>query len=52
VPATVAGYLIVPGVYQLNLTVPAIADGNAVLSISMGGSSTQSGLIIAVANVQ
>ena len=49
VPANVAGYLIYPGVYQLNLTVPALPDGDAPVSISMGSISSQSGLMLSIA---
>lgn len=48
VPANVAGYLIYPGVYQLNLTVPTLADGDAPVSISMAGMSSQSSLMLAI----
>jgi uncharacterized protein (TIGR03437 family) len=50
VPANVAGYLIFPGVYQLNLTVPALPDGDAAVSIMIGGVSSQSGLMLSIAN--
>jgi uncharacterized protein (TIGR03437 family) len=50
VPAKVQGYLIYPGVYQLNLTVPALADGDAPISITMGSNSTQAGLLLPIAN--
>jgi uncharacterized protein (TIGR03437 family) len=50
VPANVLGYLIDPGVYQLNLTVPALPDGDAPLSITMGSSSTQTGLLLPILN--
>ncbi len=49
VPANVQGYLISPGVYQLNLTIPDLADGDAALSITMGSNNTQSGLLLPIA---
>ena len=48
VRAKVAGYLISPGVYQLNLTVPDLSDGDAPISITMGGNSTQAGLMLTI----
>jgi uncharacterized protein (TIGR03437 family) len=50
VPAKVEGFLIYPGVYQLNLTVPVVSDGDAALAISMGSNSIQTGLVLAIAN--
>lgn len=50
VPANAAGYLIFPGVYQVNLTIPALPDGDAAVSIVIAGVSTQSGLALSVAN--
>jgi uncharacterized protein (TIGR03437 family) len=49
VPAKVEGYLIYPGVYQINLTVPDFADGDAPISIMMESVSTQAGLMITIA---
>ena len=48
VPAKVAGYLTYPGVYQLNLTVPELADGDAPLAIKMGSIETQAGLMLPI----
>jgi uncharacterized protein (TIGR03437 family) len=48
-PAEVKAYLIYPGVYQLNLTVPDLPDGDAVVLISVLGVLTQDGLIIPIA---
>lgn len=48
VPAKVVGYLIYPGVYQLNLTVPELPDGDVVLSVAMGSISTQAGLMLSI----
>jgi uncharacterized protein (TIGR03437 family) len=50
VSAPVSGYLIMPGVYQLNLTVPALADGDAPILITVGGVATPSGLYLNIAN--
>jgi uncharacterized protein (TIGR03437 family) len=49
VPAKIDAYLIAPGVYQLNLTVPDLAVGDADLSITMGSNSTQAGLLLPIA---
>lgn len=51
VPANVAGYLIYPGVYQLNVTMPALPDGDAAVSVTIGGVSSQIGLALTVANL-
>jgi uncharacterized protein (TIGR03437 family) len=50
VPAQVAGYLVAPGVYQLNVTIPALPDGDAAISITIAGVSTQSGLALNISN--
>jgi uncharacterized protein (TIGR03437 family) len=50
VSTNVQGYLIDPGVYQLNLTVPSLPDGDASLSITMGSTSTQTGLMLPILN--
>jgi uncharacterized protein (TIGR03437 family) len=48
-PAEVHGYLIYPGMYQFNLTVPQdMPSGNAALSLSVVGSATQPGLMLAI----
>jgi uncharacterized protein (TIGR03437 family) len=39
-----------PGVYQLNLTVPALADGDSPILITVGGVTTPSGLYLNIAN--
>jgi uncharacterized protein (TIGR03437 family) len=46
--ANVQGYLIYPGVYQLNVTVPDVRDGDAPVLIKIGGNSTQVGLLLPV----
>lgn len=48
-PANVQGFLISPGLYQFNLTVPNLPDGDAPLAIAIGGLSTQDGLLLNVA---
>jgi uncharacterized protein (TIGR03437 family) len=49
VPAEVQGYLIYPGLYQFNLTVPnSLPAGDAALSLSVVGSVTQSGLMLTI----
>ena len=48
VPAKVAGYLIGPGLYQFNVTVPDLPDGDAALVITVGGKSTPSGVFLTV----
>jgi uncharacterized protein (TIGR03437 family) len=40
--------LVQPGLYQFNVTVPAIATGDAALSATIAGVSTQSGVTVAV----
>ena len=47
--AKVDGYLVSPGVYQFNLTVPPdAAAGDAAVILSVAGSKTQAGLSLAV----
>jgi len=48
VSAQVKGYLISPGLYQFNLTVPGLADGDAPVLITVGGFSTQAALNLTV----
>jgi len=50
VAASVAAYLVAPGVCQFNITVPNVASGDQPLVLSTGGFSTQSGLFLTVAN--
>lgn len=45
-PAAVQGFLISPGLYQFNLTVPNLPDGDAPLAITIGGLSTPNGLLL------
>jgi uncharacterized protein (TIGR03437 family) len=47
-PADVKGYLIYPGVYQLNLTVPDLPDGDAALQLSIAGSRSADGLLLRI----
>jgi len=47
-PADVQGFLISPGLYQFNLTVPNLPGGDAPLTITIGGSSTPDGLLLTV----
>ena len=47
-PADVQGFLISPGLYQFNLTVPNLPAGDAPLTITIGGSSTPDGLLLTV----
>ena len=49
VPANVAGYLVMPGVYQFNLTVPNLADGDAAITIAAAGLAIPQGSFISVA---
>ena len=46
--AQVAGYLIYPGVYQLNVTIPDLPAGDAAVEIKMGSNSTQTGLSLPI----
>ena len=48
VAAKVDSFLVSPGVYQFNLTVPDLPAGNATVVLSVAGLKTQSGLAIAV----
>ncbi len=48
VPAEVHGYLISPGLYQFNLTVPEVPDGDAAIVIHIAGRQTPDGLFLAV----
>ena len=49
VPAQVQGYLIGPGQYQFNLTVPnSLPPGDAPLSLSVFNATTQSGLMLTI----
>ena len=49
VSAPVKGYLISPGLYQFNLTVPNLGDGDAAVVVTLAGTSTQAGLSLAIA---
>lgn len=48
VSAKVAGYLVSPGVYQFNVTIPDVPTGDAPIAITAGGFSTQSNLFLSV----
>ncbi len=48
-PAAITGYLISPGLYQFNLVVPDLPDGDAVLVINIGSARTPDGLFLALA---
>ncbi len=48
-PAKVEGWMTAVGLYQLNLTVPNLPDGDASLVIDVGGASTQPGLLLSIA---
>jgi uncharacterized protein (TIGR03437 family) len=48
VPANVQGYLVYPGMYQFNLTVPQLAAGDAALELSVAGRGTQSGVMLSI----
>lgn len=47
-PADVQGFLVSPGLYQFNLTVPNLPNGDAPLAITIGGLSTPDGLMLTV----
>lgn len=49
-PATAQAYLISPGLYQFNITLPALPDGDAPVVIAVGGDSTQQGLVLTIAH--
>ena len=42
--------IVVPGEYQFNVVVPALPDGDQAIIATIGGLSTQSGLVIAIKN--
>jgi len=49
IPVQIQGYLIYPGEYQFNLTVPnSLPAGDAPLVLSVVGSTTQSGLMLSI----
>ena len=48
--ATVQGFLISPGLYQFNLTVPNVAAGDAALVLTIGGVSTPNGISLNIAS--
>lgn len=49
VPANVQGYLVYPGVYQFNLTVPQLPAGDAALELSVAGRGTKTGVMLSIA---
>lgn len=46
-PVTYAG-LVGPGLYQLNVTVPTLPNGDALVVATIGGVSTQAGVSVTV----
>jgi uncharacterized protein (TIGR03437 family) len=48
-PAQVRGFLTYAGMYQFNLTIPDLPDGDATISLSIAGSTTQAGLSLSIA---
>jgi uncharacterized protein (TIGR03437 family) len=48
VPAEVHGYLVYPGVYQFNLTVPQLPSGDATLVLSVAGRTTDSSIMLSI----
>lgn len=48
VAAKVSGYLISPGLYQFNLTVPNLGDGDAPVVLTVAGQNTQSTMNIPI----
>jgi len=48
VPAQVQGYLIGPGQYQFNLTVPTLPPGDAPVQLTVVNQTTQSGLLLTI----
>ncbi len=48
VPASVQSYLVYPGMYQFNLTVPQLPAGDAALEFSVAGRGTPSGLMLSI----
>ncbi len=45
----VQSFLVFPGLYQFNVTVPDLPDGDATLTLSIVGSQTQDGLLLSIA---
>lgn len=50
VAADAFGYLIMPGLYQLNVTIPPLPDGDAEISLAINGVNLPSGMFLSVAN--
>jgi uncharacterized protein (TIGR03437 family) len=42
--------IVAAGLYQFNVTIPALPDGEQPIIADIGGVSTQSGLLIAIKN--
>lgn len=42
--------LVAPGLYQVNVVVPLVDDGNQTLTATIGGANTQSGVSVAIKN--
>jgi uncharacterized protein (TIGR03437 family) len=49
VSASVTGYLIAPGLYQFNIAVPNLSDGDAAVSLTVAGETTPVGLFLNIA---
>jgi uncharacterized protein (TIGR03437 family) len=47
-PAQVQGYLISPGMYQFNLTVPNLPVGDAAVQLTVLNATTQNGLMLSI----
>ncbi len=48
VAAKVSGYLVSPGLYQFNLTVPNLGDGDAPVVLTVAGQNTQGAMNLAI----
>jgi len=44
------GYLISPGLYQFNVTIPQLSNGDAALTLSVAGQSTAAGVYLFIQN--
>ena len=47
-PVVVSAALVGSGLYQINLTIPSLPDGDATVSAQVGGVQTQAGALITV----
>jgi uncharacterized protein (TIGR03437 family) len=46
--ANVTGYLVSPGLYQFNITVPNLSDGDYPIIASLGGASSNRSVLVTI----